>query len=114
MDERSKSDMSKASGISTQSMMSIMTDLGSQFSLLDFDMDRSTAARLISSDEVGQALASAGFAGEATTSMESVVQQPSQPQSHPPDQGTNQQSWEEMEASQYLLSVRQSFLDSSK
>ena len=114
MDERSKSDMSKASGISTQSMMSIMTDLGSEFSLLDFDMDRSTAARLMSSDEVGQALASAGFAGEATTSMESVVQQPSQPQSHPPVQGTNQQSREETEASQYLLSVSQSVLDSSK
>lgn len=96
MDERSNADVSKASGLS---MMSMISDLGSQFSLLDFEMDRSTAAGLVSSAQVGQALASAGFGGQQ--------QQPTNQQS------PSQQNQEEMEASQYLVSVSEGLMDSS-
>lgn len=94
MDERSK-----ASGLSGLSMMSMISDLGSQFSLLDVEMDRSTAVGL-SSAQVGQAQASAGFGGQQ--------QQPTNLQSP-----TSQQNQAEMEASQYLVSVSEGLLDSS-
>ena len=80
--------------------MSMISDLGSQFSLLDVEMDRSTAAGLMSSAQVGQAQASAGFGGQQ--------QQPTNQQSP-----SSQQNQEEMEASQYLVSVSEGLLDSS-
>ena len=54
----------------------------------------------MSSAQVGQALASAGFGGQQ--------QQPTNQQSP-----TSQQNQEEMEASQYLVSVSEGLMDSS-
>jgi len=83
MDVGSNADISKNSGLS---MMSIMTDLGSQFSLLDFEMDRNTGTGgMTSSTAVGQALAGAGFAAASSSAV-------------PPSQ-------EEMNASQFLASI---------
>ena len=83
MDVGSNADISKNSGLS---MMSIMTDLGSQFSLLDFEMDRNTGTGgMTSSTAVGQAVAGAGFAAASSSAV-------------PPSQ-------EEMNASQFIASI---------